>query len=173
MHICTDSSESFRMLLWNVRRQFFNRAGSQTLIAGRKERERERERETAWCLHTNLLFWLGLLESETQFWVKQSILSQRFRWGPMRGSRKFCQRGSDSARVFFLCLFRGERIQISLKASHHRPARENGVSLACRWWPNVERWLRSFENFRGSGPVLLRNSIFFRSFRGGGGVRTT
>ena len=38
----------------------------QTLIAGRKSREREterdRERETARCLQTNLLFWLGFLE---------------------------------------------------------------------------------------------------------------
>ena len=32
---------------------------------------------------------------------------------------------------------------------------------------NVECWLGSFENFRGTGPVLLRNSKFFR-----GGVRT-
>ena len=69
--------------------------------------------------------------------------------------------------VFFL--FKGERIQISLKAGHHRPASEtplNGVSLACRWQPNVECWLGSFENSRGSGPVLLRNSIFLQ---GGGG----
>ena len=47
--------------------QFFNRAGSQTLIADRKSRERERarerERETALCLHTNLLSWLVFLES--------------------------------------------------------------------------------------------------------------
>ena len=32
----------------------------QTLIAGRKSREREKE--TARCLHTNLLFWVGFLE---------------------------------------------------------------------------------------------------------------
>ena len=66
--------------------------------------------------------------------------------------------------------FKGERIQISLKGGHHRPASEtplNGVSLACRWWPNVECWLGRFENFRGSGPVLLRNSIFLWYFRWG------
>ena len=45
----------------------------------------------------------------------------------------------------------------------------NGVSLACQWWPNVECWLGSFENFRGSGPVLLRNSIFLWFFQVGGG----
>ena len=43
--------------------------------------------------------------------------------------------------VFFFSLFRGERIQISLKSGHHRP--------------DVECWLGNFENFRGSGPVLL------------------
>ena len=39
-----------------------------------------------------------------------------------------------------------ERIQIPLKAGHHRPA--------------IERWLGSLENFRGSGPVLQGNPIF-------------
>ena len=85
--------------------------------------------------------------------------------------------GSDldpnSDNVFFV-FFKGERIQISLKAGHHRPASEtplNGISLACRWWPNVECWPGRFDNFRGSGPVLLRNSIFLW-FSGGGGVRT-
>ena len=76
----------------------------------------------------------------------------------------------SGSELFFF--FKGERIQISLKADHHQPASEtplNGVSLACRWWPNVECWLGSFENFKGSGPVLLRNSIFLWFFRGGGG----
>ena len=71
----------------------------------------------------------------------------------------------------FSSFFKGERIQISLKAGHW-PASEtplNGVLLACRWWPNVECWLGSFENSRGSGPVLLRNSIFLWFFRRGGG----
>ena len=70
--------------------------------------------------------------------------------------------GSDldpnSDNIFFF-FFKGERIQISLKAGHHRPASEtpfNGVSLACRWWPNVECWLGCSENFRGFVLVLLR-----------------
>ena len=70
--------------------------------------------------------------------------------------------GSDldpnSDNVFFF-FFKGERIQISLKAGHHRPASEtpfNGVSLACRWWPNVECWLGCSENFRGFDLVLIR-----------------
>ena len=41
--------------------------------------------------------------------------------------------------------------------------------LACRWWPNIECWLGSFVIFRGSRPVLLRNSIFLWFFRGGSG----
>ena len=70
--------------------------------------------------------------------------------------------GSDldpnSNNVFFF-FFKGERIQISPKAGHHRPASEtpfHGVSLACRWWPNVECWLGCSENFRGFDLVLLR-----------------
>ena len=46
----------------------------------------------------------------------------------MRGSRKFCQKGSDSDNVFFSSFFsffmRGERIQIALKAGHYQPASE-------------------------------------------------
>ena len=79
--------------------------------------------------------------------------------------------GSELWQRFFFFFFKGERIQISQKAGHHRPASEtplNGVSLACWWWPNVECWLGSFENFRGSGPVLLRNSMFLWFFRWGG-----
>ena len=52
----------------------------------------------------------------------------------------------------------------------------NGISLACRWWPNIECWLGSFVIVRGSRPVLLRNPIFLWFFRGrggeGGGVGT-
>ena len=47
MHICADSSESLSHVVMKLcpSAQFFNRAGSQTLIAGRKRRERERQRE--------------------------------------------------------------------------------------------------------------------------------
>ena len=47
MHICADSSESLSHVVMKLcpSPQFFNRTGSQTLIAGRKSRERERERE--------------------------------------------------------------------------------------------------------------------------------
>ena len=45
MHICADSSESLSHVVMKLcpSPQFFNRAGSQTLKAGRKSRERERD----------------------------------------------------------------------------------------------------------------------------------
>ena len=51
----------------------------------------------------------------------------------MRGSRKFCQMGSNSDNGFFYFLFsflfffsynEGERIQIPIKMGHHRHASE-------------------------------------------------
>ena len=47
MHFCADSSESLSRVVIKLYPStvFFNQAGSQTLIAGRKSRERERERE--------------------------------------------------------------------------------------------------------------------------------
>ena len=44
----------------------------------------------------------------------------------------------------------------------------NGVSLAGRWWPNIECWIGSLVILRGSGPVLLRIPIFLY-FPGGSG----
>ena len=81
----------------------------------------------------------------------------------MRGSRKFCQRGSKSDKVFFW-VFSGERgikihqkrAIIGLSAKRHW----NGVSLAGRWWPNIECVLSSFGIFGESGSVLLRNPLF-------------
>ena len=75
-----------------------------------------------------------------------------FEWY-MRGSRKFCQRGSN--KVFFCCFFSlwgegGSRCQYK-QALIGSPAKRhwNGVSLACRWLPNIEFWLGSFVNFQG------------------------
>ena len=78
---------------------------------------------------------------------------------------------------------RGERIQlhVPLKAGHHRPASEtpfkkrhsNGVSLAGRYWPNIECWLVIFQGIRTSNanrnPIFLSVCFFFRGGGGGGG----
>ena len=53
----------------------------------------------------------------------------------MRGSRKFCQRGSNFDKVFFFFHFqfdkKGGRIQIPLLAGHPRPVSE--THFKCRF----------------------------------------
>ena len=88
--------------------------------------------------------------------------------GRMRGSRKFCQRGSNFDNVFFI-IIRGERIKYHYqRAITGPPAKRhlngNSVSLACRRVPNIECRLDSFVIFRGSRPVFLRNPIFCEYF---------
>ena len=72
-------------------------------------------------------------------------------WAIMRGFRKCCQKGSTFDNVFFfyfILSWWGERgskyhykwVMIGPPAKCHR----NGISLACRWWPNIEYWLCSF-----------------------------
>ena len=83
----------------------------------------------------------------------------------MRGSRKFCQRGSkfDSFFLFFFSVDEGRedpnttisRPSFGPSAKHHL----NGVLLACRWWPHIDCRLGSFVVSRVSWPVLLRNPI--------------
>ena len=86
----------------------------------------------------------------------------------MRGSRKFCQRGSNFDHVFFFCLFSVDKgREDSNTAISGPPHHLNGVSLTGRWWPNTECWLCSFVVSQGSKPVLLRNPIFLRFFRSG------
>ena len=100
-----------------------------------------------------------------------TITDQTNKWH-MRGSREFCQRGSIFVNFFFLSWW-GEGgskyhykwVIISPPAKRHL----NGVSLACRWWPNIECWLENSVTFRGSGQVLLRNPIFLWFSGGGGG----
>ena len=89
----------------------------------------------------------------------------------MRGSRKFCQRGSNSATLtkIFFCIKRGEMIQIQQKAGHHRHASErhfNGVSFVGRWWPNIECWLGSFVIFQGIWTSIARKPCIFVIFQG-------
>ena len=67
--------------------------------------------------------------------------------------------------------FKGERIQISLKVGHHRPASEtpvNGVSLACRWRPTLNAGLVVLRI--SGGPVqYCHENLYFCDFSEGGG----
>ena len=84
----------------------------------------------------------------------------------MHRSRKFCQRGSNSFFFFFL-VDEGREDKpaiIGPTAKGHL----NGVSLADRCGPTLNTGLVALRFFRGSGPVLLRNPIFFEIFQGGG-----
>ena len=85
----------------------------------------------------------------------------------MRGSRKFCQRGSNIG--IFLFDEGMENINTAI-SEHHRPARETPsklrfVGMLVR--PNIEYWLGSFVNFQGKlTPVFL--PLIFVIFRRGG-----
>ena len=102
----------------------------------------------------------------------------------MRGSRKFCQRGSNfdfffSFYVFFLFWLGEERSKYHYKRAINGPPAKrhlNGVSLAgrlnCvwlagRWWPNIECWTGSFVILRGRTSVAMERFIFV-IFQGGG-----
>ena len=95
--------------------------------------------------------------------------SLRFLMSFMRGSRKFCQRGSNLVSFFLWWGVGGskyhyKRVTIGPSAKRHL----NGILLVCWWWPNIECWLTAVWFVRGSGPESLRNPIFLWFFRGGG-----
>ena len=88
----------------------------------------------------------------------------------MSGSWKFYQRMSNSDNVFFRFLFdEGKEDPKSTKAGHHRPASEtpHGVSLAGRWWPNIECWLGSFFDFSAVQTSVAKKPYIFCDFSGG------
>ena len=91
----------------------------------------------------------------------------------MRGSRKFCQRGSNSDvfYIFFLVDEVWGRGGSNTTKSRPLSARQRGVWLVGRWWPNNECGLGSFA-FRGSGRYFLTPPpppAIFCDFSGGGG----
>ena len=74
-------------------------------------------------------------------------------------------RGALSFDDFFVCFFmRGGRIQIPLLAGHERPAGETPFKWRFAGGPIMAQ-LGSFVVLRGSGPVLLKNPIFFVIFQ--------
>ena len=132
MHICDDTS-----LLHVVMKL------CPSLIAGRKVRERERLHGAFTLIFCFPQAWF-LRISKHNVWVNQSILLQLLPMNTHARIQKVLSEGvqlCNSDNVFFL--FRGERIQIPLKAGHYRPASEttfkwrlagvlNGVLLAGR-----------------------------------------
>ena len=69
----------------------------------------------------------------------------------------------------FLNLMIGEMIQEPIQDSHTRPANErnlNGVSLACRWWRNIENWLGSFASFQRIRTSIDKEPYSFVIFQG-------
>ena len=79
----------------------------------------------------------------------------------MRGSRKFCQRGSNSAALTIIL----ERIQIPLKADQCRPASETPFKwrfAGMHIMVHIECWLHSFENF-----LEFQENLYFCDFSGG------
>ena len=68
----------------------------------------------------------------------------------MRGSRKFCQRGSNSDKFFLFCFFEGS------EAPQTTMSRQNFGLPAKR---HIECWLCSFVIFRRSRLVILENPI--------------
>ena len=82
----------------------------------------------------------------------------------MRGSSKFCQRGSNFDRVLFLLL--------SLVVDEERKDPNTNISRpssACLCWPNIECWLGSFVIFQGIWTSIAKIPYFFFYFSGGGG----
>ena len=89
--------------------------------------------------------------------------------------QNFLPEGAQLWQLFFFFFFffffswwdeRGSKYH-NMRANIVPPVKR--VSLACRWWPNIEFWLGSFVLFRESGQVLPWNPIYVWFFRGGGG----
>ena len=73
---------------------------------------------------------------------------------------------------FLLLLMRGKRIQIALKAGHHRPASETHL-MAFRWGaddgPTLKDGFGSFEIFQGVPTSIAKKPYIFVKFQGMGG----
>ena len=83
----------------------------------------------------------------------------------MRESSKFCQRGSNFDNVFFSWWEEGGPKYHYKRTILGPPAKR----LRADDGPTLNAGLVALYFFRGSGPVLLRNPIFFIFFSGGEG----
>ena len=57
-----------------------------------------------------------------------------------------------------------------MRANIGSPAKRhiNGVSLACRLWPNIECWLGGFVLFQGIRASIAMKPYIYVIFKGGG-----
>ena len=83
----------------------------------------------------------------------------------MRGSRKFCQRESNSDNVFFYFFYEGSQDPNSTKRG---PSSAHRVSLAGRCWPNIEYWLGIFVIFQEIWTSIAKKHYIFVIFQGWG-----
>ena len=93
----------------------------------------------------------------------------------MRGSKNFCQRGSNFDNVF-CCFLVDERRddQNTTKSGPSSARQRNAIYIAFCWRPDdgltLNSGLVALRFFRGSVPVLLRKPIFVIFLGGGGGL---
>ena len=88
----------------------------------------------------------------------------------MCGSWKFCKRWS---KFDVFLVDEGRDDPNTTKSGPTLTCQQNTIKMVFRWCVNVDQTLNAdlaaLWFFRVSGPVLLRNPIFFVFFRGGGG----
>ena len=91
----------------------------------------------------------------------------------MRGSRKFCQRGSKFDKLFWVD--KGGEDLNTIISGRSSARQRNAIKMAFHWHADggqtLNAGLVALWFSRRSGPALLRNPIFLWFFRGGG-VRT-
>ena len=86
----------------------------------------------------------------------------------MRGSRKFCQRGSNFGAFFSLfCLVDEGREDPNTTISWPLSARQRDP---CQRWPKVEYWLCSFVIFQGIRTSIAKTRYIFVIFQVGSGL---
>ena len=56
----------------------------------------------------------------------------------------------------------------STKSGQSSARQWNGVSVAGRWWPNIECWFGSFVIFQGIRTNIAKKPYIFVIFQGGG-----
>ena len=84
----------------------------------------------------------------------------------MRGSRKFCQRGSKFDNFFFS--WWGIEDPNTAVNGQSSARQRNAIAMAFRWRPDDD-WLGSFDFFQGIRTTIAKKPFIFVIFMGGGG----